>query len=541
MKLSKRIGITEQLNQLGIPIKKYSAIALLGMLLIIATGITNILLISVISETLQSGNVQASITPLSFISVLLIAFLLSVAAQWILGDVGHQIVYQINKNILKRIIQAEPEYFHTLEKSKVYNTFSQDIPAMLRGIQIIPYTLYGISLIFSGLCYMLWLSWGLALTIIIALVVIIYLCNIIISWADQKHQRNRKIQDSLVSTYSDIIYGHKELALNEARGHDVFDKVISGDALESKKLHISGDRLISISSQIMGILPLGLVGVVLWAGSFWAGDYMLIAINFAVVLMFIRQPIGNLIHQVEALLYTRIAFKHLNNLALPPCHNLPAAVELSKKWKAIRMKKVMYKYANNDNFSLGPIDLQINRGEITFLVGSNGAGKTTLLNILCGLSTPSHGEVFVDDDKINHDNRRQYRAMFSAVLSDFFLFDNTLTKDENVNGDHLMTFIKRLELENVLSMNEGKMDTVSLSTGQKKRLAMVIACMENRSVMVLDEWAADQDPRFRKVFYEEVLPKLKSEGVTLIVISHDDRYFHVADKLITLESGVICR
>ena len=185
--------------------------------------------------------------------------------------------------------------------------------------------------------------------------------------------------------------------------------------------------------------------------------------------------------------------------------------------------------------------IQINRGEITFLVGSNGAGKSTLFKILCGLITPTNGEVFVDNNKINDRCRRQYRAMFSAVLSDFFLFDNTLRKDENVNGHNIMTFIKRLELENILSFTDGKIDTVSLSSGQKKRLAMVIACMDNRSIMVLDEWAADQDPRFKKIFYQEILPKLKSEGVTLIVISHDDRYFHVADRVITLESGSLCR
>ena len=264
MKLFKRIAITEQFSKLGIPIKKNIYAVLFGVLLIIGAGITNILIIGLISDALQSGHVQDSINPFLFISVLLLAFFLSVTAQWVLGGVGHQIVYQINKNLLKRIIQADPEYFQKLEKSKVYNLFSQDIPNILRAIQIAPYTLYGISLIVSGLCYMLWLSWMLALTIIIALVFIIYFCNLIISWADQKHQLDRKLQDDLVSAYGDIIYGHKELALNESRGENVFDKITSGDALESKKLLISADRLVSVSSQIMGVLPLALVGIVLW-------------------------------------------------------------------------------------------------------------------------------------------------------------------------------------------------------------------------------------------------------------------------------------
>ena len=56
-----------------------------------------------------------------------------------------------------------------------------------------------------------------------------------------------------------------------------------------------------------------------------------------------------------------------------------------------------------------------------------------------------------------------------------------------------------------------------------------------------DEWAADQDPEFRRYFYDVLLPGLKAEGRTLIVVTHDDRYFHVADQVVFMEEGRVVR
>jgi putative ATP-binding cassette transporter len=65
------------------------------------------------------------------------------------------------------------------------------------------------------------------------------------------------------------------------------------------------------------------------------------------------------------------------------------------------------------------------------------------------------------------------------------------------------------------------------------------AYLEDRPVYLFDEWAADQDPLFKEMFYREFLPELKSRGKTVIVITHDDRYFPVADRIIKLENGQV--
>lgn len=100
-------------------------------------------------------------------------------------------------------------------------------------------------------------------------------------------------------------------------------------------------------------------------------------------------------------------------------------------------------------------------------------------------------------------------------------------------------YLKRLEIAHKVSIRDGSFTTTDLSTGQRKRLALINAWLEERPVLVFDEWAADQDPTFRRIFYTELLPELKRLGKTIIVISHDDRYFDVADRLVRMAAGKV--
>ena len=530
----KKINITEIL------LKNNISSILAGIILIIAGGIANIVLINIVSNSLQSESDPLFSAPYLFISVLIAAFTLNVTAQWILEGIGHKIVYKIRDHLLRQVLQSDPEQFQRLDRSKIYNAFSKDILQILQAIEFTPYTLYGISLIVGGCGYMLYLSWQLALVVLVALAITLIFCNKLVSLAEKMHLRDRGIQNSLVSAYGNIIDGHKELALNELRSKSVFDEVMTGPALESKETLTRAGRVISISSQLMGVLPIALIGLVLWGIYHLDVGAFHIGVNFAVILLFIRQPLGNLVHQVETIVLGRISLRHLANLELPFPAEMSPAHALNLQWKTISIKNLVYRYFNNENFTLGPIDFTVNRGELVFLVGSNGAGKSTLVKLLCGLLTPIQGEIHVDKETVCNSNRRQYRAMFSAVLSDFFLFDKILNRTASaLNDNYLAELLDQLELDRVVSIDDGVFSTVSLSTGQRKRLAMLAACMEGRSILVLDEWAADQDPKFRKIFYEVILPQLKAKGLTLIVISHDDRYFHVADRLISLEGGNI--
>jgi putative ATP-binding cassette transporter len=198
-----------------------------------------------------------------------------------------------------------------------------------------------------------------------------------------------------------------------------------------------------------------------------------------------------------------------------------------------------YLEKENRSFTLGPISLSLNMGELVFLTGGNGSGKTTLAKLLMGLYIPELGEILVDGKSVTDESRDAYRQSFSAVFSDYFLFDSLLGVESAEVDKQAHAYLEELQLNHKVEIKDGVFSTTDLSAGQRKRLALLTAYMEDRPVYIFDEWAADQDPQFKETFYYQLLPELRSRGKLVIVISHDDRYYHVADRIIKLDYGKV--
>lgn len=511
----------------------------IGMCLIVLSGLANIVLIRLLGMGLGGDDFSSFSDLFLTLTLLLVAaFALGVAAQRVLDKIGHEFIYQLRRYLLAQVLQADPQHLQAIEKGTLLNAFSRDIPKLLTAVSFAPYTLYGIALIVGGIGYMFWLSWVMALFIVSALIISILASNKLVSYFQALIFREREIHNGLVSSYNNIIDGHNELSLNEHRAFNTFQSIVNGDALESKNILQKASLLVSISSQFMGVLPLMLIGVVLWINSRWLMEPDSVVVAFAITLLFIRQPLGNIVHQLEEMINGKVALQNLAGLGLPDPYEFEPSDALSCNWEALKVTGVTYEYPGNNIYRFGPLNLTIKRGELLFLVGKNGSGKSTLVKLLCGLLAPVEGEIHLDKERITAENRRQYRAMFSAVLSDNYLF-NCFVEGASSESQYPDKLIEQFDLKNIDLTRLGEFDPNHFSTGQKKRLALIISLLEKRSILVLDEWAADQDPRFREYFYERVLPELKEQGITLIVISHDDRYFHVADRVVVVDDGVI--
>ncbi|MEU1431000.1 ATP-binding cassette domain-containing protein [Nocardia sp. NPDC005746] len=194
--------------------------------------------------------------------------------------------------------------------------------------------------------------------------------------------------------------------------------------------------------------------------------------------------------------------------------------------------------ADGSGFHLGPLDLTFEPGQISFIVGGNGSGKSTLAKLITGLYVPQHGHLSLNGEAVDHENIEWFRQHSSAVFTDFHLFEDYLGFDEGVD-DEVRKYLKELQIDHKVTVENGRLSTISLSQGQRKRLALLTALLEDRPIYMFDEWAADQEPKFRDVFYREILVSLKNRGKTVIVITHDDRYFDCADQLIKLDFGRI--
>jgi putative pyoverdin transport system ATP-binding/permease protein len=212
------------------------------------------------------------------------------------------------------------------------------------------------------------------------------------------------------------------------------------------------------------------------------------------------------------------------------------------EFKQIDLQQATHSYqlAGEENpFTLGPIDLSLHPGELVFIVGGNGSGKSTLAKLITGLYVPDRGEIRWDGQIVDDRHREQYRQLFSTVFADFYLFDRFVGL-RLVDGDaQAKMYLEKLQLTHKVAIEQGKLSTTALSQGQRKRLALLTAYLEDRPIYLFDEWAADQDPFFREIFYQQLLPELKQRGKAVLVISHDDRYFHLADRLLKLDYGKI--
>jgi putative pyoverdin transport system ATP-binding/permease protein len=210
--------------------------------------------------------------------------------------------------------------------------------------------------------------------------------------------------------------------------------------------------------------------------------------------------------------------------------------------ETLELSHINHTYRGDEqSFHLGPIDLKVAGGQLVFIIGGNGSGKSTLAKLLTGLYIPELGEIKLNDQTITNENREWYRQHFAVVFADFFLFDKLLGlgQDATKLDTEAQRYLQLLQIEHKVQVKDGVLSTTNLSQGQRKRLALLTAYLEDRPIYLFDEWAADQDPLFRDIFYQQLLPQLKERGKLIFAISHDDRYFAVADRLIKLDYGQV--
>ncbi len=344
-----------------------------------------------------------------------------------------------------------------------------------------------------------------------------------------------------------ILEGFKELKMNRKRSEDYFGVFkILANATEALKIDV-GIRFITdlMFSQISFYSILGLIVFLLpW---FEQIDSEII-IRVTAAVLFIIGPTNMVVGSIPIITRANVAIARLYDLeaqldAVNKAHRGEKDAPLTPVTisEELTFEDVTFSYKDHDEYStftVGPLNLTVHRGEILFLIGGNGSGKTTLLKLLTGFYYPDEGRLTLDGIPIDMSNYQSYREMFAIIFAKFHLFDKFYGAD-SLDYAKIDALLRLMELEQKTEVVDEAFTNLELSTGQRKRLAMLVAMLDDRPVYVLDEWAADQDPHFRKYFYEELLYALKAQGKTIIAVSHDDRYFHVADRVLKMEFGQV--
>ncbi|HHR0010466.1 TPA: multidrug ABC transporter permease/ATP-binding protein [Escherichia coli] len=262
-----------------------------------------------------------------------------------------------------------------------------------------------------------------------------------------------------------------------------------------------------------------------------------VAATYSLTLLFLRTPLLSAVGALPTLLTAQVAFNKLNKFALAPFKAEFPRPQAFPNWQTLELRNVTFSYQDNA-FSVGPINLTIKRGELLFLIGGNGSGKSTLAMLLTGLYQPQSGEILLDGKPVSGEQPEDYRKLFSAVFTDVWLFDQLLGPEgKPANPQLVEKWLAQLKMAHKLELSNGRIVNLKLSKGQKKRVALLLALAEERDIILLDEWAADQDPHFRREFYQVLLPLIQEMGKTIFAISHDDHYFIHADRLLEMRNG----
>lgn len=489
-------------------------------------------------ELIVTLNSSVMVLP-QFLGLLLLLMAVTLGSQLALTLLGHHFVYRLRGEFIKRILDTRVERIEQIGNAQLLASLTSDVRNITIAFVRLPELIQGIILTLGSAAYLAWLSPKMLVVTSVWVAVTIIGGWLLVARVYQHMAVLRETEDRLYHDFQIIIEGRKELALNRQRAQQIFENVYGEDARTYRHHIVRADTYHLSAVNWSNIMMLGAIGLAFWLANSLGWADTAVAATYSLTLLFLRTPMLSAVGALPTLLTAQVAFNKLNTFNLAPYEadfpQLPAA----QNWQTLELRNLVFHYGDK-GFHVGPVNMTLKRGELVFLIGGNGSGKSTLAMLLTGLYQPVSGEILLDGQRVDPESMESYRRLFSAVFTDVHLFDRLIDdRGQAVDPALVQSWLERLKMQDKIKLEGNRVLNLQLSKGQTKRLALLLATAEQRDILLLDEWAADQDPHFRRIFYRELLPWLQSLGKTVFAISHDDHYFLHADRLLEMRDGTL--
>ena len=458
------------------------------------------------------------------------------------------IIHKLRLRVIDQVRRSELLAMDRIGRSRIVAAITSDTTVLTQASNMLCFTVQGAVLVFFISFYVAYLSlvaFATAVVVVVTAAVIFHLKNR--SLIAQKRE-SAEWEGRLFDRLTDFLDGFKEVRLNSARSNDLFDDAVNVSRTAANiKIRTQAETFkMIVTSQFSMYVLLGAVVFVAPQFSESLGGSSLT--NTTTALMFVVGAAFGLVQSIPVMLNANAAADRIDQLeaALRATAASTNArdIKVSERFDKIELHDIVFRYVDkfsDATFQIGPLDFSLRSGELVFITGGNGSGKSTFLRVLAGLYPPDSGEITLDGTPINADTRDTYRALMSAIFFDYHLFRRLygIPEPEPAEVDRLLM---KFRLADKTSLADGEFRTLDLSGGQRRRLALIVSLLEKRQILLLDEWTAEQDPEFRRKFYDELLPEMMQAGLTVVVITHDDRYLDELDlpaRRIHMEEGHI--
>jgi len=459
-----------------------------------------------------------------------------------------RMIHKMTTRLSRKLETTELNVMEEIGRATIYNRLTKETEIIALSQQPIVTSLQAAVVLLFASIY----------TFILSPVsfVLIFVMHAIIVVIFMKHDRGMKgvLQQAtdkgieLIDKIINLLDGFKQVKMRKRLGSDLLDD-IEFISKQTSDYRVKAGKLLNTNIVLGNSLTLSVLAAIVFILPRFISAHHEVIYQLVAIVLFIFGPLGSIVTSIPAIEKASIAAENIKNLEEQldqkmSTLNLPSKPLEGNRFasfKTIEFNAVEYAYrdkSGQEMFHLGPLNFKIEKGKILFIVGGNGTGKSTVLKLLASLYEADSGSIRVDGLAIDKSNTQEFRELFSIIFADFHIFQKLYGLDP-VSRETVLGMLKDMELSDRTSFDGECFSDLNLSTGQRKRVALLVALLEDRPIFIFDEWAADQDPHFRKHFYEEILPELRRQGKTIIAVTHDDHYFHIPNQIAKMNYGVI--
>lgn len=529
-------------------LKRFKWSFLLATILSVMSALLGLGIISLLSKdvTRLSNGEELQLSVVFFLAAISGVILFGLASQYMLSRLGAITVFELRSSMVRRVLGTSYEQIENIGGHKIYATLTDDIKNISNGMRLLPQFVFSLTTVLLCLGYMAYLSWQMLIVVLCMLALVVIVGALMLSIGIKLQGETRQLNDDLFFNFKGLVNGAKELNINSSRKEHFYQSSLRPVISSIRKITVKSEMAFVLLNQWTSSLIFMVLAVIIFGSKLFFPEMPTeVVVGFVFTVMYLIDPLMNVIGTIGQFGMIRVATKKVESLALAESVDIQAIENQQTpqptQWRKLEVEGYCFSYQADDdaddNFSIGPIDLSVSRGDIVFLTGGNGSGKTTFAKTLIGLYTATEGRILLDGKEVQSNSLRE---SISTIFADFHLFDHVLDANGEVSQDeNIAEYLSKFKLDQRVSSEAGRLSDINLSQGQKRRLAMLMALSEDKSIYLFDEWASDQDPYFREYFYNELLPELSAKNKTVFVISHDDQYFHTADLLVKFDKGVI--